>query len=44
MDEGQIKKHGTSLQELISSGLEIHSFKEYTLGEPTKGKGENKIN
>ena len=29
MDEKQISKHGSSLQHLISRGLEIHSIGEY---------------
>ena len=29
MDEKQISKHGSSIQDLISSGLEIHSTGEY---------------
>ena len=29
MDEKQISKHGSLVQDLISSGLEIHSTREY---------------
>ena len=29
MDEKQINKYGSSVQDLISSGLEIHSIGEY---------------
>ena len=32
MDEKQINKHGSALQHLISSGLEIHSIGEYAIG------------
>lgn len=34
MTKQQIKDHGADLQTLISSGLEISSFREYGVGAP----------
>lgn len=42
MDEKKIRKHGSSVQHLISSGLEIHSTWEYaTVVEQTNVTGNN---
>ena len=44
MDEKQIRKHGSSLQHLISSGLEIHSTREYAaVADQTNAIGTNMV-
>ena len=43
MDEKQINKHGSSLQHLISSGLEIHSIGEYVVVAEQKNATKGNI-